>query len=59
LALVGLTILLYNYATWSPFGLPFGFSSPIGFYAFEDGIKVLGMIFGLLTFTSFLPRGFG
>jgi hypothetical protein len=40
-------------AIWSPFNLPLSFSPQTKFYTLENGIRVLGVPFGLFAFASF------
>jgi hypothetical protein len=37
-------------------GLPLSFSPPLGFYTLVEGIKVLGVSLGSLSFTSFFLK---
>ncbi len=52
LHVIGLSIQPHKCIAWPPFGLPWNFNAPSQFTTQFEGIKILGVPFGTLTFTS-------
>jgi hypothetical protein len=56
LDLVALVVKPRKYVVWSPLGLPSGFFPPLRFYTLVGGIRVLDVLLGFFSFSSFLQE---
>jgi hypothetical protein len=49
---IDLSIQPQKCVAWSPFGLPLDFNTPSQFTTSSEGIRILGVLLGIVTFTS-------